>query len=128
MPERYLNYIGGRWVPARSGQTFANRDPATGDCLGEYPSSDAADVNDAVEAAVKAYRSWRLTPAPKRAEILFRAGAIIRERKEVLARSMTASSSRPIPSNPMRKASNSGFKVRARSAVPWEYPWSPRSP
>ncbi len=41
---------------------------------------------------------------------------------------MTASSSRPTSSNPMRKASNSGFKVRARSGVPWEYPWSPRSP
>src|SRR5262249_40332805 len=47
------------------------------------------DVNDAVAAARAAAKSWRLTPAPKRAEIVFRAGEIIRERKEELARAMT---------------------------------------
>ncbi|HEY7727249.1 MAG TPA: aldehyde dehydrogenase family protein, partial [Candidatus Eisenbacteria bacterium] len=55
----------------------------------EYPSSDAGDVEDAVQAAVRAYRGWRLTPAPKRAQIVFRAGEIIRDRKEDLARAMT---------------------------------------
>src|SRR6185436_1099769 len=51
--------------------------------------SEAADVDDAVAAAAKAYRTWRLVPAPKRAEIIFRAGEIIRARKEDLARAMT---------------------------------------
>ena len=89
MAERYLNCIGGAWVPARSGRTFMNHNPATGEVLGEFPSSGPEDVDAAVQAAAQAYRSWRLVPAPKRAEILFRAGALIAARKEELARAMT---------------------------------------
>ena len=89
MSNPYLNFIGGRWVPARSGRTFFNTNPATGEMLGEFPASGPEDVADAVEAARIAYRSWRLVPAPKRAEILYRAGEIIRDRKEELARAMT---------------------------------------
>jgi acyl-CoA reductase-like NAD-dependent aldehyde dehydrogenase len=89
MPETFLNYIGGRWVPARSGRTFFNTNPATGEMLGEYPSSGPEDVDAAVSAARSTYRSWRNTPAPKRAEILYRAGELIRARKEDLARAMT---------------------------------------
>ena len=89
MPEKFTNLIDGRRVPARSGRTFCNTNPATGEVLGEFPASGPEDVNDAVEAALKAYKSWRLTPAPKRAEILFRAGEIIRARKDDLARAMT---------------------------------------
>jgi aldehyde dehydrogenase (NAD+) len=89
MPEKYLNHIAGRWVAARSGRTFCNHNPATGEVLGEYPSSGPEDVEAAVDAARSAYPAWRLTPAPKRAEIVFRAGEIIRARKEDLARAMT---------------------------------------
>jgi aldehyde dehydrogenase (NAD+) len=89
MAQSFHNYIGGKWVPARGGKSFFNHNPATGEVLGEFPASEAADVDDAVAAAAKAYRSWRLVPAPKRAEIVFRAGEIIRARKEDLARAMT---------------------------------------
>ena len=89
MTDSRLNHIAGRWVPARSGRTFANHNPATGDHLGDYPASGPEDVNDAAAAATAAYQGWRLTPAPKRAEIVFRAGELIRERKEDLARAMT---------------------------------------
>ena len=89
MAQTFHNHIGGRWVPARSGWTFANSNPANGEVLGEFPASGPEDVNDAVEAASGAYASWRLTPAPRRAEIVFRAGEIIRARKQDLARAMT---------------------------------------
>jgi alpha-ketoglutaric semialdehyde dehydrogenase len=89
MAKPFLNYIAGRWVPARSGRTFANHNPATGDHLGDFPASGPEDVEAAVAAATKAFPGWRLTPAPKRAEIIFRAGEIIRARKEELARAMT---------------------------------------
>ena len=89
MAETFLNYIGGRWVPARSGRTFWNHNPATGQVLGEFPASGPEDVDAAVQAAAAAFRSWRLVPAPKRAEIVFRAGELIRARKEELARAMT---------------------------------------
>jgi acyl-CoA reductase-like NAD-dependent aldehyde dehydrogenase len=89
MSSPFLNYIDGRWVPAKSGRTFWNHDPATGDAIGEYPASGREDVDAAVDAAARAFKTWRLVPAPKRAEIVFRAGEIIRERKEDLARAMT---------------------------------------
>src|SRR5439155_3133650 len=68
MAETHLNLIGGRWVKARSGRTFANHNPATGEALGDYPASGPEDVDAAVAAAAKAYPAWRLTPAPRRAE------------------------------------------------------------
>jgi acyl-CoA reductase-like NAD-dependent aldehyde dehydrogenase len=89
MAQTFLNHIGGSWVPARSGRTFANSNPANGEVLGEFPASGPEDVNDAIEAATGAYPAWRLTPAPRRAEIVFRAGEIMRARKQDLARAMT---------------------------------------
>ena len=70
----FKNLIGGKWVSAHSRKTFENRNPAKNrDLVGTFPSSDTRDVSDAVAAAKEAYKSWRLVPAPKRAEILFRA-------------------------------------------------------
>jgi aldehyde dehydrogenase (NAD+) len=90
MATTYRNYIGGEWMPAASGRTFEDRNPADReDLLGGFPRSDVADVDRAVAAAREAFRSWRLTPAPKRAEIVFRAGEILVRRKEDLARLMT---------------------------------------
>mgnify|MGYP003694215579 CR=1 FL=1 len=89
MPEKFLNIIDGRATPARSGRTFFNLNPANGEVLGEYPASGPEDVDAAVAAAAQAFKSWRLVPAPKRAEFVFRAGEIIRARKDELARAMT---------------------------------------
>ncbi len=87
---KFLNYIGGAWVPAKSGKTFESLNPADpSDVVGVFPASDKSDIDAAVAAAKKAYESWRLFPAPKRGEILFKAGQILIERKEDLAREMT---------------------------------------
>ena len=86
----YHNYIGGRWTPSASGATFENRNPAdTGDLIGYFQKSTRADVEAALAAAERAYAAWRLVPAPKRAEILFRAAQLFVERKEAFARDMT---------------------------------------
>ena len=86
----YANLIGGKWVPAESGATFENRNPAdTSDLIGLFPDSTSADAAAAIAAARLAFESWRLVPAPKRAEILFRAAQIIAARKEEFARDMT---------------------------------------
>jgi aldehyde dehydrogenase (NAD+) len=77
-------------VPAKSGKTILNLNPADhNDVVGAFPSSHAEDVDLAVAAAKKAYATWRLVPAPKRAEILYRAGALLAERKEKFAQDMT---------------------------------------
>jgi acyl-CoA reductase-like NAD-dependent aldehyde dehydrogenase len=78
------NLIGGEWVDG-GGATFESRSPANGDLIGTFPRSAADDVDRAVEAAREAYGGWRLVPAPKRGEILFRFGALVAEAKDELA-------------------------------------------
>ena len=86
----YQNLIGGQWVNAETGKTFLNRNPANvDDVVGEFQASGKADVDRAVQAARKAYRQWRLVPAPKRGEILYRTGELLLRHKEKLAQQMT---------------------------------------
>ena len=84
------NFIGGRWIASRSGTTFENRNPADrDDLIGLFQESTPEDADEAIAAAARAFESWRLVPAPKRAEMLFRAAQIFVERKEAYAREMT---------------------------------------
>ena len=86
----FKNFINGQWVAPKHGRTLENRNPAnTEDVIGLFPLSGQEDVDAAVSAAKTAYRSWRLTPAPKRAEILFRAAELLVKRKEEFSRDMT---------------------------------------
>ena len=88
--QTYQNYIGGQWVESSSGESFENINPAdTRDVIGRFPLSTRQDVNDAVNAAQEAFNRWRRTPAPRRAEILFRLGEILIRNKEVFAADMT---------------------------------------
>jgi acyl-CoA reductase-like NAD-dependent aldehyde dehydrogenase len=86
----FHNCIDGSWMPSVSGELFENRNPADQrDPIGWFQKSDRRDVALAIDAARRAHRRWRLVPAPRRAEILFRAAHLIEERKEMLARDMT---------------------------------------
>jgi acyl-CoA reductase-like NAD-dependent aldehyde dehydrogenase len=85
----YWNYIDGSWVPSASGKVFKSINPATGEEIGEVTQSTPDDVAAACDAAARAYDGWRRTPAPRRGEILFRAGEILMRRKDELARLMT---------------------------------------
>src|ERR1700730_2723192 len=86
----YHNFIGGRWVPSKSGQGLENRNPADPrDLLGRFPLSISDDVSAAVAAAARAFDGWRRTPAPRRAEILFRVGEILIRDKDTYTADMT---------------------------------------
>lgn len=85
----FQNVIGGKRLHAESQQTFPNYNPATGELLGSFPLSGAAEANAAVAAARTAFDTWRLVPAPKRGEILYRVGELLTRHKEELARTMT---------------------------------------
>jgi aldehyde dehydrogenase (NAD+) len=88
-PRAFKNYINGEWVPAKSGKTFENRNPANRhELVGHFPASDDTDIDAAVDAADAAFNKWRLTPAPHRAEILYRTAEILIKRKEEFARAM----------------------------------------
>jgi alpha-ketoglutaric semialdehyde dehydrogenase len=90
MAEVFKNYINGKWVDAKSGKTFENRNPANwDDIIGIFPKSGPEDVEEAVKAARKAYQSWRLVPPPKRADIIKKAADLLVQRKEEIAREMT---------------------------------------
>lgn len=86
----YKNFINGKWVSSKSGKTYENRNPAdTNDLIGLFQSSTAEDVGAAITAAAEAYAKWRLVPAPKRAELLYRVAARIWGQKESFAKDMT---------------------------------------
>jgi aldehyde dehydrogenase (NAD+) len=80
----FQNYIAGEWVDSGSGETFESTSPATGDSIGIFPKSDAEDVDRAVAAARAAFEEWRLVPAPKRGEILYRFANLLIEEKDDL--------------------------------------------
>jgi acyl-CoA reductase-like NAD-dependent aldehyde dehydrogenase len=89
-PKAFKNFINGEFVESRGGKGIENRNPAnTGELIGMFPASTEDDMTAAVDAAKAAYPKWRLTPAPKRAEILYRAAEILIQRKEEYSRDMT---------------------------------------
>jgi acyl-CoA reductase-like NAD-dependent aldehyde dehydrogenase len=93
----HKNFINGEWVEARQGHTFENRNPANAsELIGIFPSSSQDDVNDAVDAAKSAFKKWRLFPAPRRAEILYRTAETLVKRKEDLAHDMTREMGKPL--------------------------------
>jgi aldehyde dehydrogenase (NAD+) len=89
-PKIFKNFIDGEWVETVTGETFEDRNPADGrDVVGIFQKSGKEDVEAAVEAAKQAFAKWRLVPAPRRAEIVYRAAEMLIERKEDYARDMT---------------------------------------
>jgi acyl-CoA reductase-like NAD-dependent aldehyde dehydrogenase len=87
--KEYGLYINGEWVKASGGKTFETRNPATGESLALFPQGTREDVVKAIEAAQKAFPRWRRFPPPKRGEILLRAAAVMRRRKEELGSLVT---------------------------------------
>ena len=85
----FQNYIDGEWVDAASGDTFESTSPADGSAIGAFPKSGPEDVDRAVAAAKTAHEEWRLVPAPKRGEILFRFAQLLAEHKDDLTELMT---------------------------------------
>lgn len=85
--EKLKNYINGEWVEGKDHTAVVN--PATGKTIVDVPLSDETDVDKAVQTAKKAQKEWALVPAPQRAEVLFRVGSLMKERKERLAQLLT---------------------------------------
>jgi alpha-ketoglutaric semialdehyde dehydrogenase len=93
----FKNFIGGEWIDAASGETFETSSPANGETLGVFPRSGAEDVDRAVEAAKAAYEEWRLVPAPRRGEILFRFGQLLADHKDEVAELMAREMGKVLP-------------------------------
>ncbi len=87
--ETFQNLIGGSWADSEQGETFESSSPANGEAIGVFPRSSAADVDRAVEAAKAAYQEWRLVPAPRRGELLFRFAQLLADEKDELTQLMS---------------------------------------
>jgi acyl-CoA reductase-like NAD-dependent aldehyde dehydrogenase len=91
-------FIGGRWVEAASGKTFATIDPSTGEVLAQVAEGGAEDIDRAVAAARKAHESgvWRDLPPAERAKALWRVGDLIEERADEFAQLESLDNGMPI--------------------------------
>ncbi|BAZ22106.1 aldehyde dehydrogenase [Kalymmatonema gypsitolerans NIES-4073] len=91
------NYIDGKWLSASGGATLESRNPAvSSELVATFPRSVAVDVDTAVAAARKAYRTWRLVPAPARAEYVHKVGELLLKHKEELAQLMSREMGKPL--------------------------------
>jgi acyl-CoA reductase-like NAD-dependent aldehyde dehydrogenase len=81
-----LHFIGGRYVPALSGQSFAVVNPATGIEVARAAEGDAQDVDAAVRDAARAQKEWAKVPARKRGALVYQCAALLKEHQEELAR------------------------------------------
>jgi alpha-ketoglutaric semialdehyde dehydrogenase len=90
MPANFKNFIAGEWVAPATGAYFENRNPADwDDVIGCFPRSGPEDVARAVASAQRGFAQWSETPAPIRGQVLARAGDLLTQRKEEIARAMT---------------------------------------
>ncbi|GAE35243.1 CoA-acylating methylmalonate-semialdehyde dehydrogenase [Halalkalibacter akibai] len=80
------NYINGQWVNANSGETLDVINPATNEVLASVPVSSTTDVDQAVKAATEAFQTWKNTPVPKRARILFKFHTLLSDHHDELAK------------------------------------------
>lgn len=94
--ESYKLFIGGEWVDSSDGQTFKSYCPADGSELATCAEATKEDVDKAVDAAWKAFESWRHTTVAERAVILNKIADIIDENKELLAMVESLDNGKPI--------------------------------
>ena len=80
------HFIGGGYVPARSGRSFAVVNPATGIEVAHAAEGDAADVDAAVQNAAVAQKAWAKVPARKRGAMVHACAALLKEHVEELAK------------------------------------------
>ena len=123
MADQFKNYVDGNWLGAHSGNTFDNRNPAnTDDLIGLFPASGADDVDAAVAAAKKAFAAWRLVPAPKRGEILYRVGELLKKYKEESGAHRDSRDGQGVEGNPRRCSGRHRLRVsqcRRGAAAVW---------
>jgi succinate-semialdehyde dehydrogenase / glutarate-semialdehyde dehydrogenase len=89
-------YVDGQWIQARSGQTIAVDNPASGEIIGKVPKLGAAETQQAIEAANRAFPEWSKKTAKARAGVLRRWFDLMMASQEDLARLMTIEQGKPL--------------------------------
>jgi succinate-semialdehyde dehydrogenase / glutarate-semialdehyde dehydrogenase len=89
-------FIDGSWGPAASGRTIDVVSPATGDRIGTVPHAAISDLDRALAAADKGFRTWRKVSAFDRSKVMRKAADILRERADKIAPLMTMEQGKPL--------------------------------
>ncbi len=98
MSREVRNFIAGNWTDAADGRNFASLNPAdTRVTIATVSLSGKVDVDRAVSTAREAFQKWRLLPAPRRGEILFRAGELLIRRKQQIGELVTREMGKILP-------------------------------
>ncbi|WP_437178019.1 aldehyde dehydrogenase family protein [Heyndrickxia coagulans] len=94
--QQYKLYIGGKWVEGTSGRKLESYNPANGEKLAEFVDASHADVDAAVEAAKKAFQSWKKVSVQERSQMLLKIADLIDENQEHLALVETLDNGKPL--------------------------------
>ena len=105
-------HIAGEWRGARSGETLPIMNPATGEEIGRLPKAGIADLDEALAATERGFRTWKAVSAYERSKILRRAAGLLRERVEEIARVMTTEQGKPL-------AEAKGETLGAADTIEW---------
>jgi succinate-semialdehyde dehydrogenase / glutarate-semialdehyde dehydrogenase len=89
-------FIDGAWQSGEGRDAAPVVNPATGDTIADVPLASAADLDQALEAADRGFKVWRDTDVDTRGGILRKAAALLRERSEDIARTMTMEQGKPL--------------------------------
>jgi succinate-semialdehyde dehydrogenase/glutarate-semialdehyde dehydrogenase len=89
-------HVAGEWRAARSGETLPIMNPATGEEIGRVPKAGRADMDEALEAAERGFKTWRAVSAYERAKVMRKAANLMRERVEETAKILTLEQGKPL--------------------------------
>src|SRR5690625_307994 len=87
--EKLKNFVGGKWIEAKSTETEQVFNPATGEVIAEVPISNQEDLDQAVQTANTAFQEWKEVPVPRRARILFKYQQLLVDHWDELAELIT---------------------------------------
>ena len=87
--QKVKNFIGGKWVEAKTDKTERVYNPATGEVIAHVPISTKEELDEAVKIAAEAFETWKEEPIPKRARILFKYHQLLVDHWDELAKLIT---------------------------------------
>ncbi len=102
-------FIGSSWKVGEGRDLFPVVDPARGEVIAEVPLATAADLDEALDTADRAFLTWRATPADQRAAVLRKTAALLRERADVIGRTLTLEQGKPLAEARAEVVSSAGF-------------------
>lgn len=94
---KFMSFIDGKFLSTDGAQSMENINPADGSVVGTTYLMTSEQCEAAIQGALKAFESWRMVPAPKRAKIFAKFQRILEDRKEELAKALTAEEGKRYP-------------------------------